>query len=96
MVAMLLSIRLIAQGMVNFLEFLQGGFLMCVSTGVSAGVSTSVSTSSRMGIVVPIGILTCLFIISSIIGNGTSSMTIGSTILPDRKCNSLHGMGVIE
>ena len=65
---------------------------MCVLVGVSVGVSKSVSTSSRMGIVAPTRLSTYLFVIYLVIGDATSLMIIGSTTLPDRRSNSLHGI----
>ena len=71
-------------------------YIGVVSMCVSACVSTCVSTSSIVGIVVLIVFSKFSFILSSVIGDGTSSMTIGSTTLPGRNYNSLDGMGLIE
>ena len=68
---------------------------MCL-IGVLVDVSVGVSPSSIMGICVLNEFSNFGFIPSSVIEDGTSSMIIGSTTLPHRKCKLLQERGEIE
>ena len=66
--------------------------LSCISIDVSDGVSMS----SMMGIAALNEFPNGGFIPSSVTEDGTSLITIGSTILPDRRCKLLQGRGEME
>ena len=73
-------------------------YVGCVSITISPCVSTDVSVGLLASSIIGIAMLDgyFLFILTSFKEDGTSSMAKGSTTLPDRKCMSLQGTGVME
>ena len=67
-----------------------------VSSCISIDVSVGVSASSMMGIAALNEFPNDGFIPSSVMEDGTSSMIIGFTTLPDHKCKLLQGRGGME